>query len=240
MNDKTLLIFDCDGTLVNTEYMSAYSYAKALHQFSDDLKKYDEHALEDEFKGMKIHKSAEILIKRYDLQVNVQDIVDEFMRQISLNRADKQQIIPGVKDSLALLKQDGRFEFCVASNGEHQNIVDSLIHAGLYEFFAEDRIFNASMVAEPKPSPLLFIHAAKTAGYSIENSCVIEDTPLGTQAGKSGGFFVYGFTGCIDKDHQKEAEIALYKKKADKVFNNFLHIADNIIEEKTKSYLMSA
>ena len=40
-SDKTLIIFDCDGTLVNTEFLSAESYATSLHSISDDLKKYD-------------------------------------------------------------------------------------------------------------------------------------------------------------------------------------------------------
>lgn len=240
MTEKTLIIFDCDGTLVNTEYLSSFGYATALHKISDKLKHYDAEKLEHEFKGMKISKSAQILIDEYKLDTSVEEITAAYMQEIVMHRKEHQKIIPGVKESLEKLSQDGRFEMCVASNGEYNNIIASLMHADLMQYFSEERIFNASMVAEPKPSPLLFLHAAQKCGYEGKACIVVEDTPLGTQAGKAAGFSVYAFTGCVMDAHKKAEELALKKAGADHIFDNFMQLSGDIIQEKTKSYLMSA
>lgn len=240
MTEKTLLIFDCDGTLVNTEYLSSFGYAAALHKISDKLKHYDAEKIEIDFKGMKISKSAQYLIETYNLDVSVEEITAAYMQEIILHRKEHQKIIPGVKESLEALAKDGRFDMCVASNGEYNNIIASLMHADLMQFFSEDRIFNASMVAEPKPSPLLFLHAAQKCGYEGKDCIVVEDTPLGTTAGKAAGFKVYAFTGCVMDSHKKSEELALKKVGADYIFDKFSQISGDIIAEKTKSYLMSA
>ena len=185
-------------------------------------------------------QSINILIERYGLEASTQDIIDSYMEHVNLHRAELQKDIAGVKETLAALQNDGRFDFCVASNGEHQNVVASLHHAGLMHYFTEDSIFNASMVAEPKPSPLLFLHAAQQCGYKGHQCIVIEDTAIGAQAGKAAGFYVYGTVACAPAAHKKDEERALKKANADIILDNFLHIGDDIIAKKTKSYLMSA
>ena len=96
------------------------------------------------------------------------------------------------------------------------------------------------MVAAPKPSPLLFLHAAKSCGFEGQHSIVIEDTAVGTLAGKAANYFVYGFTGCVADEHKSIEEAALNNAKVDKIFNSFIHMTDDIIEEKSDSYRMSA
>jgi|TARA_R110002126_G_scaffold13118_4_gene57018 HAD superfamily hydrolase (TIGR01509 family) len=240
MINKTLIIFDCDGTLVDTEYLSSYAYAAALHKISDTLKIYDAAAIESEFKGMKMFQSIQILIDRYDLDITVPAVIDGYMEQVTIHRAKLQKNIAGVKETLEALQSHGGFEFCVASNGEQENVIASLEHAGLMQYFNQDTIFNASMVAEPKPSPLLFLHAAEKCGYQGQECIVVEDTAIGTRAGKAANFYVYGTTACASAAHKKDEEIALHKAKADIVLDNFMHIGEDIIAKKTKSYLMSA
>ena len=111
-SDKTLIIFDCDGTLVNTEFLSAESYATSLHSISDDLKKYDAAALEKEFKGMQMSVSAQILIDRYKLNTSVSEIKMGYMQQAEINRTAQQEIIPGVKESLERLSFQCRYGCC--------------------------------------------------------------------------------------------------------------------------------
>jgi len=240
MIEKTLIIFDCDGTLVDTEYLSSYAYAAALHKISDKLSAYDAAAIESEFKGMKMFQSIQILIDRYALDISVQSVIDAYMEQVSIHRPQLQKSIAGVKETLEALKNHGGFDMCVASNGEQENVIASLEHAGLMQYFTKDTIFNASMVAEPKPSPLLFLHAAEKCGYAGKECIVIEDTAIGTKAGKAANFYVYGTTACASAAHKKHEEIALNKAKADIVLDNFIHIGEDIIAKKTKSYLMSA
>jgi HAD superfamily hydrolase (TIGR01509 family) len=240
MREKTLIIFDCDGTLVDTEYLSSYAYAAALHKISDKLNAYDAAAIESEFKGMKMFQSIQILIDRYALDITVQAVIDGYMEQVTAHRAKLQKNIAGVKETLEALQNHGGFDMCVASNGEQDNVIASLEHAGLMQYFTKDVIFNASMVAEPKPSPLLFLHAAEKCGYAGQECIVVEDTAIGTKAGKSADFYVYGTTACASPAHKKHEEMALNKAKADIVLDNFMHIGDDIIAKKTKSYLMSA
>jgi HAD superfamily hydrolase (TIGR01509 family) len=240
MIEKTLIIFDCDGTLVDTEYLSSYAYAAALHKISDKLSAYDAEAIESEFKGMKMFQSIQILIDRYHLNTSVQTVIEGYMEQVTLHRAKLQNSIAGVKETLEALKSHGGFDMCVASNGEQENVIASLQHAGLMQYFTPDMIFNASMVAQPKPSPLLFLHAAEKCGYAGQECIVVEDTAIGTKAGKAADFYVYGTTACASPAHKKAEEMALNKAKADIVLDNFIQIGKDIIAKKTKSYLMSA
>lgn len=81
---------------------------------------------------------------------------------------------------------------CVASSGPREKIELSLTLTGLIEYFG-GRIFSAYEINSWKPEPDLFLHAAKTMGYEPANCIVVEDSPLGVQAGIAAGMKVLGY-----------------------------------------------
>ena len=82
--------------------------------------------------------------------------------------------------------------FCAATNGTRERVRLTLDAAGLLPQF-EGRIFCAADVARPKPAPDLFLHAANSMGVSASKCAVIEDTPTGARAGIAAGMTVFGY-----------------------------------------------
>jgi HAD superfamily hydrolase (TIGR01509 family) len=99
------------------------------------------------------------------------------------------------------LLRDVPVPFCLASSSPMERIMTSLQTIALADHF-EGRIFNAAMVAHGKPAPDLFLHAARTLGATPERCVVIEDSPVGIEAGLRAGMQVIGFLG---GDHARNA-----------------------------------
>ncbi|SEG28267.1 haloacid dehalogenase superfamily, subfamily IA, variant 3 with third motif having DD or ED [Nonomuraea solani] len=83
---------------------------------------------------------------------------------------------------------------CVASNGRHRTIRQNLEHTGLADRFAGN-VFSAEDVAQGKPAPDLFLHAAATMGVKPERCVVVEDSPFGVMAAVSAGMRCLAFAG---------------------------------------------
>lgn len=75
-------------------------------------------------------------------------------------------------------------DVCVASNSSMGYVIDALSSTGLLPFF-NDRVFSSRQVARPKPAPDVFLHAAKTPGYSPADCIVVEDSRSGILAAKN-------------------------------------------------------
>ena len=96
--------------------------------------------------------------------------------------------VAGVPELLAGM----RVPFCVASNGNPDRMALALDYAGLMPW-VRGRIFTAADVAHPKPAPDLFLHAAKSMGVAPAGCVVVEDTPTGVRAGVAAGMRVFGY-----------------------------------------------
>src|SRR5688572_3437111 len=103
--------------------------------------------------------------------------------------------VPGVREIVERLA----LPYCVASNSSHQRIRVALAAAGLLALF-EGRVFSATDVARPKPSPDLFLHAAQCLGVPPERCAVIEDTPSGVRAAVAAGMKVFAYAGAPHTD----------------------------------------
>ncbi len=96
--------------------------------------------------------------------------------------------VAGVPELLAGMK----VPFCVASNGNPDRMALALDYAGLMPW-VRGKLFTASEVAQPKPAPDLFLHAAKSMGAAPSECAVVEDTPTGVRAAVAAGMAVFGF-----------------------------------------------
>lgn len=184
------VIFDCDGTLVDTEFLSAVSY-------TDAIKKYHINIAPDQFQaeflGVTNSSIAGVLGARYGLTLPVDAINEDYKKNMSANMGTYMQVIP---ESLAYVRDlSSRCKIAVGSNGTRSVVIEELQVAGYMDFLKENQICTASQVPYPKPAPDLFLFAALSLGVLPADCWVIEDSVVGTRAGVAAGMKVLGYTG---------------------------------------------
>jgi HAD superfamily hydrolase (TIGR01509 family) len=180
-----LIIFDCDGVLVDSELLSCRCLSDVLAECGIALSV--EQALE-----LFLGRSTKAVEQHYrDLgQVVPEGFLPRLKSHVLTTFAGALQPIPGVADVIS----DLRAPFCVASSSDIDRVSLSLDVTGLRAHFG-DRIYTAQMVRHGKPAPDLFLHAAAKMGAEPARTLVIEDSASGVQAGKAAGMTVWGFVG---------------------------------------------
>lgn len=181
-----LVIFDCDGVVADSEPLAIRALQESLAAHGVVLS-FEE--VSDRFLGRSIETVARLLKTEFDLVFD--DASQTAMRQrlLAALRTDLTAVV-GVESLLRNLTTP----FCLASSSPMERITTSLETIALADHFA-GRVFNAAMVARGKPAPDLFLHAARALGAEPARCVVIEDSPVGIEAGKSAGMRVIGFLG---------------------------------------------
>ena len=182
----TLLIFDCDGVLVDSEVIAQDTLRELMAVLGRPM------AIDEtirEFAGKSLADTiatAERLLGR-PIPADVghefgERLLDRFRRHL--------KPIPGVRDAILALP----YRRCVASSSSPERLHLSLAVTGLAPLFGEG-VFSAVQVTNGKPAPDLYLLAARTLGETPEGCIVIEDTTLGVMAGRAAGMRVIGFCG---------------------------------------------
>lgn len=181
-----LMIFDCDGVLVDSEPLAN----RVLAEFLTELGlPHTQHECSARYVGKSIPSIKALIEAESGLRLP-DDFHAELWRRDRIAFADNLQPIDGVAHALAVL--DG--PRCVASSSMPERILNSLTVTGLLDYF-EPHLFSASQVANGKPAPDLFLFAAERMGAQPEDCLVIEDSRAGVEAGKAAGMRVLGFGG---------------------------------------------
>jgi beta-phosphoglucomutase-like phosphatase (HAD superfamily) len=102
------------------------------------------------------------------------------------------EAVVGAADAVRGVQRLG-CETCVASQGEIEKMQQTLRVTELASCFAPERIFSATMVANGKPAPDLYLHAADACGFSVADCLVVEDSVTGVTAARAAGMRVLGF-----------------------------------------------
>ncbi len=181
-----LVIFDCDGVLVDSEIISARMLRAEAASHGVDIS--IDHIL-DNYVG----RSYPTVLAEIQAQfaIKLPDDFEDRYRALLLAAFEKDlQIMPDVCDVIARLNTP----FCVATSSTPKRVAYSLKLVGLAEAF-HGRIFTASQVALGKPAPDLFLLAAQTMGVAPQDCLVIEDSTLGVQAGNAAHMQTARFTG---------------------------------------------
>ncbi|MGT2439479.1 HAD family hydrolase [Bradyrhizobium betae] len=180
-----LIIFDCDGVLVDSELLSCQCLSEVLAEF--DVALSPQQALE-----LFLGRSTKAIEQHYrDLgQILPDGFLPRLKSQVLTTFPTSLQPIPGV----AAVMSDLSVPFCVASSSDIDRVALSLDVTGLRTYFG-DRIYTAQMVRHGKPAPDLFLLAAERMGIQPARTLVIEDSVSGVEAGKAAGMTVWGFIG---------------------------------------------
>ena len=181
-----LIIFDCDGVLVDSEVISCRVFAESLTRHGYPITAEE---VSVRFLGRSV-RDAYVEIE-HDLGHALPDDFEQ-QRKAEILAALAVSLAPisGIHAALAVLA----IPVCVASSGFPQKIVQSLTVTNLHDHFAP-HIFSASQVARGKPAPDLFLYAAAQMGVAPANCLVIEDSVAGVTAGLAAGMTVLGFSG---------------------------------------------
>jgi HAD superfamily hydrolase (TIGR01509 family) len=193
-----LVIFDCDGVLVNSEPLANQVYVRMLGDFGHQVE--DEHyQYLREFSGATITKRLEVTSQKLNWTppTNFLDIFNEHLSTLVDNEL---QPVPGIHSLIENLT----VPICVASNGSREDILVRLRIAQLTDQFG-DAIFSASDVPHPKPAPDVFLAAARAFNVSPAQCIVIEDSVSGVTAAIRAGMKVYGYTALTPKESLVEA-----------------------------------
>jgi HAD superfamily hydrolase (TIGR01509 family) len=181
-----LVIFDCDGVLVDSEPIALRLLLEMVGQAGLAM---DPETANSRFLGRSLASTRSILAEEFGLTLDDAALEDMRRRLYAAFRAELQPI-SGVAEVLAGLKQ----AFCVASSSQPERIELSLRVTGLWPRF-QGRMFSASMVSNGKPAPDLFLFAADRMGYAPADCLVVEDSPAGIEAAQAAGMRVVAFTG---------------------------------------------
>ena len=172
-----LVIFDCDGVLVDTEPTARVVLVTALESLSVSAAG----ELADACVGKSL-KDVRSFLATHAPATDDDCFWEEIALQTELAIKGVLKPEPSVKRVIRELGD----KVCVASSGTHQKIRTSLNSAGLLSLF-DGRIFSSEDVDRGKPFPDLFLHAATCMGVSPRSCCVIEDSAPGLQAAREAG-----------------------------------------------------
>lgn len=220
MNRFDLIIFDCDGTLTDSEELNNAAFLQVLHGLG--LTQYTRERAMSEFVG----RTVSNILLGIQMETGFEFPPDTVARYIRTVQTMQQTDLRAIPYALELVEKCAtNFKICVGSNGERTNVMNSLKICGFEKYFNEQNIFTKIQVAEGKPAPDLFLFAAEQMGGIDPARClVLEDSESGVMAGVSAGMNVWGFTGA---SHDKKiAHERLQKAGAARVFDDFIHIGD--------------
>lgn len=206
----SLVIFDCDGVLVDSEPLSLSVLSQALTErgLPADLPYVTRHFLGRQLATVREHAVAHQLDLPPNFEHDLNDLLIERFRSELI-------AIPHVTDLLAGLG----LPRCVASSSDLARVRLSLEITGLAPFFGE-HLFTAEMVARGKPEPDLFLFAAERMGAAPSACLVIEDSPHGVLAARAAGMEVWAFTGGSHHRGRAEAVAPLLEAGAHQLFDD--------------------
>ena len=181
-----LIIFDCDGVLVDSEALACVVHADVLTQHGYAITPEQVH---ERFLGRSAREA------RFEVESELGfALPDAYTAQLraTIDRVFGEQLkpIPHIVETLARLT----LRMCVASSGTPTRIRSSLVTTGLLSHF-DPHLFSALQVAHGKPAPDLFLFAAAEMTTPPSRCIVVEDSVPGVTAASAAGMTVIGFTG---------------------------------------------
>lgn len=199
-----LVIFDCDGTLVDSEDLNNQATADVLAELG--YPQYDYKFCLNELVGMTM-TAVKALIEEREGHKLPDDFIQRFINLVLSRMRDGVRPVPHSPHAVDVLSKG--YKICVASNGERNNVLQSIRSVGLFDYFGEEHIFTKIQVPRGKPFPDLFLFAAEKMGVAPEKCVVIEDSVPGVQAGVAAGMQVIGITAV---NHDPENAVKDMKK----------------------------
>jgi len=180
------IIFDCDGTLVDSEPITVAVLVEYVREFGLDMDYQEALSL---FIGRDMPGIVSFLESR--IGDNLPDLFsNEFRSRQAEALRNSLQPVKGAHDLLEAMTKP----FCVASNAPQDKIEINLTVTGLSQYFPRDRTFSAYDINAWKPAPDLFLYVADRLEQDPADCVVVEDSTAGIEAGLAAGMQVIGYS----------------------------------------------
>lgn len=215
-----LIIFDCDGVLVDSEVLSCRCLSEVLAGYGINLGL-------DQALDLFLGRSVTAVLEHYEASGRL--IPEQFSAELRAGvRAAFLSTLCPIEGVSSILK-GLQIPHCVASSSDFERVSFSLSLTGLTPHFGR-RLYTSQMVARGKPAPDLFLYAAAEMQADPRCTLVIEDSVSGVKAGKAAGMTVWGFVGGSHYQ-SRDGQALLYKAGADRVFGRMADFWPNESEE---------
>jgi len=168
---SSCIIFDLDGTLVDSEYLCNQAFLDLLPELNDSVE-----TLTQRYRGQKLSLILANIEKCIKHSLPTQFEID-YRQRVSELFISQLKPMPNVIEMLNSIQ----FATCIASSGPPEKIRQALQVSGLAPYF-NDRIFSSYDVGSWKPEPGLFQHAAKVMGFAPEQCVVVDDSHVGIES----------------------------------------------------------
>ena len=179
------VIFDCDGTLVDSEVISLRVLVDYVKEFGLQI---------DHSEAMERYAGNELTVVFRDIENQLgHALPDDFLEQFRHRQLAKLRSDVLACDGADELLRNLTLPFCVASNAPTNKIEICLTTTGLIRHFEPDQIFSAYDIEKWKPAPDLFLLAAKSMNVQPQNCVVVEDSSFGVKAGLAAGMRVIAY-----------------------------------------------
>ncbi|MGV8998512.1 MAG: HAD family hydrolase [Parvibaculaceae bacterium] len=192
----SLVIFDCDGVLVDSEHLANQLLVCILAEDGFDISYED-------CRRLFVGKTLEAVMAHAEAAIGRPlraDWTDHVRVETLKAFAEGVEAVPHVREALVALRARN-ISYCVASSGKFEKMRFTLGSSGLLPL-VEDVLFSAEQVGRGKPAPDLFLFAAKSMGFAPEVCVVIEDSTPGVEAAVAATMPVLGFAGDPHTDAQ--------------------------------------
>lgn len=210
-----LVIFDCDGVLIDSEPISLAVLTAGLNRIGVTI---DVDAVRARYAGTSMTSIMDDVARRLGILPPEGFVAS--VKADTLHAFDAElRAMPGALAMIEALD----IPYCVASSSDPVRLRHSLGLTGLLPH-VEGRLFSSSMVARGKPFPDLFLHAAGSMGAAASDCLVVEDSVPGTLAARAAGMRVLGFTGGGHWQHDRQGD-DLLAAGAERVCGSFDTIA---------------
>jgi HAD superfamily hydrolase (TIGR01509 family) len=208
--DLALVIFDCDGVLVDSEPLSTSVLADSLT--AAGLPTSSEDALRD-YKGKLLREVTDQAGGLLGAPLP-EDFLEHFERDREQAFRASLRAVPGARDAVEAVKAAG-VTVCVASQGKVSKTELTLSLTGLRDLFDAGALFSADDVERGKPYPDLFQHAAARMGATPDSCAVVEDTVIGVTAAVAASMRVVAYAGDEDEGPLQAAGAATVRSLAE-------------------------
>jgi HAD superfamily hydrolase (TIGR01509 family) len=181
-----LVIFDCDGVLVDSEIVSNRIDAEALTSFGYAITA--EESIR-RFTGLNAKAVRQIILNESGIEIPLDYLASQ---QSLVLKAFETELKPLMKPVLEVINEM-KISRCVASSSPRNRVIRCLELTEQFIYFNDESIFTSQQVSNGKPAPDLFLFAANQMGFNQEDCIVIEDSAAGIEAAISAGMRVIGF-----------------------------------------------
>lgn len=181
-----LVIFDCDGVVVDSERVVHAVFGEFIRSLGVHL---SEAEMFERFMGRRLNECMDV-VEQISGKPAPPGALERYTAERDRVLREQVQPVAGVRAVLEALT----IPYCIASSGDHAKMRLTLCATKLMPFF-EGRVFSATEVPNGKPAPDVFLYAAERMGAVPECTVVIEDSVNGVLAGCAAGMTVFGFAG---------------------------------------------